>query len=73
MWHMNKAGIFLLSVFIMHLNTLGAFSDFSFLTTSPCCATCSYRPEEEEEGGEEEEVAVTGDEAEGAGVAIPGL
>lgn len=71
MWHMNKAGIFLLSVFIMHLDTLGAFSDFSFLTTSPCCATCSYRPEEE--GGEEEEVAVTGDEAEGAGVAIPGL
>lgn len=71
MWHVNKARIFLLSVFIMHLNTLGAFSDFSFLTTSPCCATRSYRPEEE--GGEEEEVDVTGDEAEGAGVAIPGL
>lgn len=72
MWHKNKARICLLSVFIMHLNTLGAFSDFSFLTTSPCCATRSYRPKEEG-GGKEEEVAVTGDEAEGASVTIPGL
>lgn len=55
-----------------HQNTLGAFSDFSFLTVSPCCETRSYRPEEAQEGEEE----VAGDAAEeeaGAEGAIPGL
>lgn len=61
-------------------NTLAAFSDFSFLTTSPCCATRSYRPggqeeEEEEEEEEQEEAAVAAVGAEDAGLegAIPGL
>ena len=55
-----------------HLNTLGAFSDFSFLTSSPCCATRSYGSREEEEDRGEEEV-VTGGGAAGAGAAMPGL
>lgn len=57
---------------MLHQNTFGAFSDFSFLTTSPCCETRSYRAEEEQE--EEEWVAAGGTEEE-AGVegAIPGL
>lgn len=54
-------------------NTLGAFSDFSFLTTSPCCETRSYRPEGEEEEEEEEEVVVEGAEEEEMGGAVPGL
>ena len=60
---------------IYRQNTLGAFSDFSFLTTSPCCETRSYRPEGEEEEEEEEEVVVAGEgaEEEEMGGAIPGL
>lgn len=53
---------------ILYQYTLGAFSAFSFLTISPCCATRSYRPEEEEddeEGAGEEEAGIVG--------AIPGL
>lgn len=50
------------------LDTLGAFSDFSFLTTSPCSATRSYKLEEDEEldGGDGEGEAWVGG-------AIPGL
>lgn len=59
-------------------DTFGAFSDFSFLTMSPCSATRSYSPteeEEEEEEAEEEEgeEGTTEEEAEEAAVAIPGL
>lgn len=61
-------------------NTLGAFSDLSFLTFSPCCATRSYRPEAvEEEAAVEEEVKVEEEVAEGpaegteVGGTIPGL
>lgn len=57
---------------MLHQNTFGAFSDFSFLTTSPCCETRSYSAEEEQE--EEEGVAAGGAEEEAGGEgAIPGL
>jgi len=56
---------------ILHLNTFGAFPDFSFLTTSPCWATRSYRPEAEEPEEAEEAGEATGDGAEE--VAVPGL
>jgi len=53
---------------------LGAFSDFSFLTFSPCSETRSYRPEEEQEEEQEEEAAGAGAEEEaGAEGAIPDL
>lgn len=52
----------------VHQNTLGAFSDFSFLTFSPCRATRSYRPE-----AVEEEVAEAAAEGTEVGGAIPGL
>lgn len=58
----------------VYQNTLGAFSDFSFLTFSPCCATRSYRPEAaEEEVAVEEEVAEAAAEGTEVGGAIPGL
>lgn len=80
--HQSKLKYQFYTHFNNHAYTLGAFCDLSFRTSSPCCATRSYKTdeaeeeeeeEEEEEREEEEAVAADGGAVEAVAEIIPGL